>query len=125
MDIPICDWLRVRPDHTPHQDRRLSGAVAGQGAPRGRRLHAKVHLHGDPAIERRKNRIEAGNTFGKLVNQYLEFKQAELRPRSFAEVKRHLEINAKPLHSLPLASVDQAAIATRLNAVAKGGANRS
>ena len=85
-------------------------------------LRAKVHLHGDPAIERRKNRIEAGNTFGKLVNQYLEFKQAELRPRSFAEVKRHLEVNAKSLHSLPLASVDQAAIATRLNAVAKGGA---
>jgi integrase len=85
-------------------------------------LHAKVHLHGDPAIERRKNRIEAGNTFGKLVEQYLEFKQTELRPRSFAEVKRHLEINSKPLHSLPLASVDQAAIATRLNAVAKGGA---
>ena len=85
-------------------------------------LHAKVHLHGDPAIERRKNRIEAGKTFGKLVEQYLEFKEGQLRPRSFAEVKRHLEVNAKPLHSLPLVSVDQAAIAGRLNAVAKGGA---
>ena len=49
-------------------------------------LHAKVYLHGDPAIERRKNRIEAGNTFGKLVEQYLQFKQRELRPRSFEEV---------------------------------------
>jgi integrase len=85
-------------------------------------LHAKVHLHGDPAIERRKSRIEAGNTFGKLVQQYLEFKSDQLRPRSFAEVRRHLEVNAKPLHSLPLASVDQAAIASRLNALAKNGA---
>jgi integrase len=85
-------------------------------------LHAKVHLHGDPAIERRKNRIEAGKTFGKLVEQYLEFKEGQLRPRSFTEVKRHLEVNAKPLHSLPLVSVDQAAIAARLNAVAKCGA---
>jgi integrase len=85
-------------------------------------LHAKVHLHGDPAIERRKNRIEAGKTFAKLVDQYLEFKESQLRPRSFAEVKRHLEVNAKSLHSLPLVSVDQAAIATCLSAVARGGA---
>jgi integrase len=85
-------------------------------------LHAKVHLHGDPAIERRKNRIEAGKTFGKLVDQYLEFKQSQLRPRSFAEVKRHLEVNAKSLHSLPLVSVDQAAIAACLSAVARRGA---
>jgi integrase len=91
-------------------------------------LHAKVHLHGDPAIERRRNRIEAGKTFGKLVEQYLQFKKDQLRPRSFAEVKRHLEVNAKPLHCLPLASVDQVAIAGRLSAVAKDGtvsANRT
>jgi integrase len=85
-------------------------------------LHAKVHLHGDPAIERRRNRLEAGKTFEKLVQQYLDYKKDQLRPRSLAEVKRHLEVNAKPLHSLPLASVDQGAIASRLNAVAKNGA---
>jgi hypothetical protein len=85
-------------------------------------LHAKVHLHGDPAIERRKTRMEAGKTFEKLVQQYLDYKKDQLRPRSFAEVQRHLEVNAKPLHSLPLASVDQAAIASRLNALAKNGA---
>jgi integrase len=85
-------------------------------------LHAKVHLHGDPAIERRRNRLEAGKTFAKLVQQYLDYKKDQLRPRSFAEVKRHLEVNAKPLHSLPLASIDQGVIAARLNAVAKNGA---
>jgi integrase len=85
-------------------------------------LHAKVHLHGDPAIERRKNRIEAGNTFGKLVEQYLAFKQTEVRARSFVEIKRHLDLNAKPLHGLPLTSLDQAAIARTLNAVAQRGA---
>jgi hypothetical protein len=85
-------------------------------------LHAKVHLHGDPAIERRKNRADAANTFGKLVEQYLEFQQGELRPRSFVEVKRHLELHAKPLHGLSLASIDQAAIARLLSTVGKGGA---
>jgi integrase len=85
-------------------------------------LHAKVHLHGDPATERKKNRIEAGNTFGRLAEQYLEFKQPQMRPRSFAEVRRHLMVNAKPLHGLPLASVDRVAVAARLNAFAKQGA---
>jgi integrase len=85
-------------------------------------LHAKVHLHGDPAIERRKNRADAASTLGKLVERYLEFQQGELRPRSFIEVKRHLGIHAKPLHTLSLASVDQAAVARLLNTVGKGGA---
>jgi integrase len=85
-------------------------------------LHAKVHLHGDPAIERRKNRIEARNTFGKLVQQYLQFKERELRTRSFQEVQRHLEVNAKQLHDLPLASMDQSVIARRLSAIARDGA---
>jgi Arm DNA-binding domain len=43
-------------------------------------LHAKVHLHGDPALERRKNRLEAGKTFGRLVVQYLQYQRDQLRP---------------------------------------------
>jgi len=31
-----------------------------------------------------------------LVGLYLEFKQRELGPHRFAEVKRHLEVHAKP-----------------------------
>ena len=69
-----------RPDHPAHQDRRLSCAVACQGSREAEDLHAKVHLHGDPAIERRKTRIEAGNTFEKLVQQYLEFKRINYGP---------------------------------------------
>jgi integrase len=78
-------------------------------------------LHGDPALERRKNRAEANNTFGSLVDRYLDFKQGRVRPRSFVEVRRHLLVNAKPLHSLPLAAVDQRAIAQRLDTVARAG----
>src|SRR5262249_2461337 len=74
-------------------------------------LHAKVHLHGDPAVERRRNRAEANKTFSWLAARYLSFKKNELRPRSFAEVARHLEHYAEPLHNLPLASIDQPAIA--------------
>jgi integrase len=85
-------------------------------------LHAKLHLHGDPAVERRKNRIDARNTLGNLVEQYLRFKKRELRARSFKEVERHLEVHARPLHALPLASVDQSVIAQRLSTIAEAGA---
>lgn len=82
-------------------------------------LHAKVQLGQDPAAEKKKNRSDAGNTVGKLVEQYLAFKEPELRARSLEEVKRHLEVYARPLHGLPLASVDQRVISDRLNAIAK------
>jgi integrase len=91
-------------------------------------LHAKVHLHGDPALERRKNRIEAGKTFGKLVEQYLAARVSELRPRSYAEVRRHLVVSARSLHNMPLGSVDQSAVVACLNTTAKRGpvaANRA
>jgi integrase len=85
-------------------------------------LHAKVHLHGDPALERRKNRIEASNTFGLLVRQYLAARRGQLRERSYDGVRRHLEDYCAPLHALPLAAIDQGAIARLLNTVARSGA---
>jgi integrase len=88
-------------------------------------LHAKLHLHGDPAIERRKNRIDASNTFGRLVERYLAYKKTQVRPRSFVEVSRHLNSNAKSLHNLPLVSIDRAAVARTLDAVARRGASEA
>jgi integrase len=91
-------------------------------------LHAKVHLHGDPALERRRNRADARHTFGRLVDRYLDYKRPEMRTRSFHEIRRHLFIHAKLLHAMSLSAVDQAAIARLLTAVAKNGpvaANRT
>ena len=85
-------------------------------------LHAKVRLGGDPSSEKAVKKAQAANTFGELVRRYLEYQKDNVRPRSFAEIKRHLEVNAKPLHGLPVAAIDQRTIADRLNAVAKQGA---
>ena len=82
-------------------------------------LHAKAHLGEDPAAQKRQNRSQASDTFGKLVQAYLAFKEAELRGGSYDQVKRHLEVNAKSLHALPLSSIDRLIIGDRLNAVAK------
>jgi integrase len=83
-------------------------------------LHARVRLGTDVAAEKALSKAQAGNSFGKLVKQYLEFQQSNLRPRSFREVERHLEFHAKSFHGLPVDSIDRRAVADRLNAIAKG-----
>jgi integrase len=95
-------------------------------------LHAKVRLGGDPAADKAVNKVRAANNFGELARRYLEFQEGELRPRSYAEVRRHLgfaEVKphhrkskssyAKPLHALPITSIDRRSIADRLNVIAK------
>jgi len=84
-----------------------------------RGLYQRVMDGGDPKNEREIRRAEAANTLGPLVERYLETKKGDLRPRSLAEVKRHLEEHAKPLHKLPVNSITQAVAADRLNDVAK------
>ena len=81
-----------------------------------------------PPSQRRKNRLEASKTFGRLVVQYLQHQRGELRPRSFREVDRHLDSNARPLHDLPLAAIDRETIARLLSQLAPRGrvvANRT
>ena len=77
-------------------------------------LHAKVRLGGDPATVRHQQVERASRTFGALVERYLAQQQTELRPGSFREVNRHLAVHAKPLHALPVDTVDQRTIADRL-----------
>ena len=73
----------------------------------------------DPAGEKAVRKVQAADTLDELVRRYLEVKKDELRPRSYAEVERHLQVYAKPLHRLPLTSIDRTIIADRLNQVAK------
>jgi Arm DNA-binding domain len=43
-------------------------------------LYAKVRLGQHPAAEKRANRDEHRNTFGRLVSGYLAFQKTEVRP---------------------------------------------
>src|SRR5262249_29755793 len=45
---------------------------------------------------------------------YLARRQSSMKPRSYAEVERHLTNHAAVLHRKPLAEIDRRAIATRL-----------
>jgi len=87
-------------------------AIAGE-------YHEQVGRGRDPAGEKAVRKVQAADTLDELVRRYLEVKKDELRPRSYAEVARHLEVYAKPLHRLPLTSVDRTIVSDRLNQVAK------
>ena len=59
-------------------------------------------------------RVRVGETFGVEVARFLDRKRGALRPRTFAEVKRHLTTQAGPLVRLRLAEIDRRTIAARL-----------
>ena len=82
-------------------------------------LYAKVRLGHHPAADKKVNRTEARNTFGRLVTSYLEFQKNELRPNSYVEAVRYLDRYAGPLHGLPATVVDRKKIANLLDTIAK------
>ena len=53
-------------------------------------LHAKVRLGGDPAAEKRESVRRSQDTFGNLIERFLE--QYRRRPRTVEEVTRHLRL---------------------------------
>jgi integrase len=53
-----------------------------------------------------------------LLGPYLAFKAKKLRPRSLAEVARHLQINVKALHPIHITKLDRRAISTCRTAIA-------
>ena len=78
------------------------------------KLHAKVQLGQDPAAEKAESIVRAGETVESKFRPFLTRQAKRLKPRSYAEVERHLLIQAKPLHRLQLAAVDRRAVARLL-----------
>ena len=83
------------------------------------KLLARVRLGGDPVAERKQARLAATRTFGVYLPRFLEFQKARIKPRSYVETVRHLEINATPLHDLPIEAVTRRAIAEQLAQIEK------
>jgi integrase len=61
-----------------------------------------------------------GETFGDLVPRFLDRKRGELRPKTFAELARHLTVHAAPLGGLRLGEIDKRTIAQRLDEIEEG-----
>src|SRR5262245_15078698 len=82
-------------------------------------LYARLKLGQVPAWSRADARARANETFALALKPYLIRKQAELRPRSFANLDRHLSKHAAPLHRLELTkAAERRTVATLLAKIA-------
>ena len=88
----------------------------------------QVALVKTPKAERKKDKDAAKETLSKTVTDYLKRGREELRPRSYAEAKRQLEEQWKPLLRSRLSAFTLTAVSNQLNVIAKKGpaaANRA
>lgn len=85
------------PDAARIEAKRLLGLVAAKNDPAGEKTKAR--------------RPEA---FEAEVKRYLEYKKVLMKPRSYAEIERHLINHATPLHRSTLIEIDRRTVATRL-----------
>jgi integrase len=88
------------------------------------KLHGRVALGEDPAMDKATAKRDAENTLRSLAEQYLESRKPSWRPGTYREVVRHLNLHARPLHRIPIASVSQNDIVRLLDDIARksGGA---
>src|SRR5262245_15993372 len=98
--------LGAWPKLTASQARELVGPLAGM-----------VALGRDPQAEKLKERSRK-LTVGEIVQRYLAAKAKDLRPRSLVEVQRHLNVNAKVLHSVAIEALQRRDVAVLLNRLA-------
>jgi len=107
------------------QRRMTIGSAASMSAAKARKaaedLDATVHLGGDPAGDKATARTAAGTakTFKMAMDEYLNAKEQEQKPRTYLETKRNMEVHGKPLHKLELAKIDLATIAGELRRITK------
>jgi integrase len=80
----------------------------------------------DPIDLRRQAKAKHKDQFGDLIEEYLDEKlhpikpgKKPMRPRSYAEVKRHLEDHCKPFEYRPIKSITQDDVATLYKKIAK------
>jgi len=82
----------------------------GTARAKAKGMLAQVRLGGDPATDKHTRRAQAAETFGALLPRYLIANQGEWRPQSFKQVERRLQKLARPLHPLPLTSINRRTI---------------
>jgi integrase len=87
-------------------------------------VRAKARLGQDLIAEREAAKAAAAaaalrkvNTVGKVAAEYLAARKKELRPRSYVEVARHIDKNAKTLHGRPIEDITRAEVVALVNDV--------
>jgi integrase len=89
----------------------------GEARRRAKTALSKVQLGHDPQMEKLDRRTQAATTLSSVAETYLAVAKANLKPRSFIEVERHLRRHWAPLAENALATIERADIAARLAAI--------
>jgi len=84
-------------------------------------LLAEVKLGGDPAgdASKAKRAIKHATKLSDLIVEYLAHQEPRLKPRSYTELKRHLEAHARPLHGRRARELTQTDIVELLEGIGK------
>lgn len=82
-----------------------------------RKLLSRVELGSDPQAEKQAARRAV--RMSAIVEAYLADAEKRLKPRSFAEVKRHLEHHVKPLHQEAACELGRAVIVKLLDGISR------
>jgi integrase len=116
-DSGAKSWL-VQYDFGGKSHKITLGSIEALSAARARAtakdILAAVRLGRNPAAEKRAAKAKVAESFGALLPRYLAYKRAQLKPRSFQEVERHLMLHCRPLHTRSIDEVDQRAAAILL-----------
>lgn len=80
---------------------------------------ARVQLGADPHAERAEAEARRIVTLEKVASRYLVSAQARLKPRSYAEVSRHLSVHWASLKPLPVQKINRSLVAAKLEEIAQ------
>jgi integrase len=82
-------------------------------------LLLQVRLGRDPAGEKEQAKARLAESFAALLPRFLKRQHTRLKPRSYQETERHLQMHAKALHGRPIEAIDRRAIAGLLAEIAE------
>ena len=78
---------------------------------------AQVKLGRDPQAEKASAHHRAAETFGGIREKYLPVKKRKTRPRTYAEIDRHLSVHLAPLSKISIHVIDKLQAAAALEAI--------
>jgi integrase len=73
----------------------------------------------NPKFEKISKLVAAKLTLQKVIDDYLDVRAADMKPRALEGSRRHLKGQWKSLHGYPLASITREIVATRLREIAR------
>lgn len=115
-------WLiqyRIKGRSTTSTLGRFEKMPAGTARELAKRKLAQAELGIDPGKEKQEDRYKAAETFQKIAERYLRFKEKELKAQSYDQVQTHLTKHWAGFNGLSVHQVTRRDVAARLGEIAE------